>query len=73
MLVSSQVDMRTLVYSAWGSNGTMPVETSWAAVYNSEPRIPLTLASPSLTSASFTIEAATIVVNFDRQERRKGR
>lgn len=46
--------------------GTLPYDVPYAGIFNREPRIPLTLAAPSLVSARFTIEAGSINVNFDR-------
>jgi len=46
--------------------GSMDYAIPYAGIYNREPGIPLSLKSPSMISARFTIEALTIDVNFDR-------
>lgn len=46
--------------------GTINYDIPYAALYNQEPGIPLSLKAPSFTDARFTMEAGTIVVNFDR-------
>eukprot|EP00929_Paragymnodinium_shiwhaense_P022172 TRINITY_DN14238_c0_g1_i1.p1 TRINITY_DN14238_c0_g1~~TRINITY_DN14238_c0_g1_i1.p1 ORF type:complete len:2889 (-),score=719.16 TRINITY_DN14238_c0_g1_i1:210-8876(-) len=46
--------------------GTIWWETPYAGVYNREPGIPLALKSPSLQMARFTLDAATLIVEFDR-------
>lgn len=46
--------------------GTIDKDIPYAALYNQEPGIPLSLKAPSFTDARFTMEAGTIIVNFDR-------
>ena len=58
-----QIDIRTHAVVTWcdkdDCKGTMPYDVPFAAIFNREPRIPLTLAAPSLVSARFTIEAGS--------------
>ncbi|CAE7270283.1 METTL21B [Symbiodinium sp. CCMP2592] len=46
--------------------GSMSYEIPYAALYNQEPGIPLSLKAPSFERARFTMEAGTIIVDFDR-------
>eukprot|EP00971_Amphidinium_carterae_P043693 859956-Amphidinium_carterae.2 len=46
-------------------------EIPYAAIYNREPGIPLSLGAPRLELARFTMSAGTIVVDFDRPTNRR--
>jgi len=51
---------------AEGCRGVVNPNIPFVAPYNREPRIPLSLAAPTLISARFTMEAVRINVKFDR-------
>jgi hypothetical protein len=68
-----EVNIRTKGFKNWCNEdngnvcqGTLSYETPYAGLYNREPGIPLSLKSPSLLTARFTIEAVSIIVDFDR-------
>jgi len=46
--------------------GTTDYRAPATGIFNREPRIPLSLAAPSLSRAMFTIDASTIIISFDR-------
>lgn len=46
--------------------GTLPQEAAYAAIYNREPGIPLSLKAPTMSSARFSLNADYISVLWDR-------
>jgi len=64
-----EVDIRTKSTRLWCGEpcqGTLDPEVPYASIFNPEPGIPLSLKSPKLSMARFTIEAGTLIVEFDR-------
>merc|ERR1719424_2530258 len=49
-----------------GCKTAMNVTIPYAGIFNAEPRIPLSLAAPSLLSARFSIDGGYILFTFDR-------
>jgi len=70
----AEVNLRTGVLRQWCNRtitdgmcvGSMDFEIPYAGLYNEEPGIPLSLKAPAFVDARFTMEAGTIIVNFDR-------
>lgn len=65
-----EINIRTKDAGSWCDSfvcqGSLSWDVPYAGIYNKEPGIPLSLKSPSFLSARFTIEAQSIIVDWDR-------
>lgn len=66
-----EVDIRNKVETYFcnqeeGCIQSMNITIPYAGIFNTEPRIPLSLAAPALVYARFSMEAGSITIAFDR-------
>lgn len=65
-----EVNIRSETYERWCNQefcaGTIKYDVPYAAIFNREPKIPLTLAAPAMLFARFAMDGSPLYVEFDR-------